>query len=175
MPNKLIRHYGRGHLHFITFTCYRRLPLLRSVRARNVFVQILGEVRDRYRLPLVGYVVMPNHVHLLIGETDLASPSTIVQVLKQRVSRKLRRNKGAPAQQMALNFAGAEDCLPRFWQRRFYDFNMWSLKKRVEKLHYMHMIPLKNKLVRHPKNWPWSSFSSYVRPGLGLIPVDPVR
>lgn len=38
MAHKLIRHYGRGHLHFITFTCYRQLPLLRSVRARNTFV-----------------------------------------------------------------------------------------------------------------------------------------
>jgi hypothetical protein len=50
MAHKLIRHYGHGHLHFITFTCYRRLPLLRSVRVRNFFVEILGEgeVRDRY-------------------------------------------------------------------------------------------------------------------------------
>jgi hypothetical protein len=47
MTNKLIRHYGRGHLHFIAFNSYRRLPLLRSVRARNVFVEILDEVRDR--------------------------------------------------------------------------------------------------------------------------------
>jgi len=68
MANKLIRIYGRGHLHFITFSCYRRVPFLRSVRARNVFVQILGQVRDRYEFSLVGYVVMPDHVHLLIGE-----------------------------------------------------------------------------------------------------------
>ena len=54
MTNKLIRPYGRGHLHFITFTCYLRLPLLRSVRARNVFVQILDEVRDRYGFSLAG-------------------------------------------------------------------------------------------------------------------------
>ena len=68
MANKLIRRYGQGHLHFITFTCYRRRPLLRSVRARNVFVQILGEVRHRYGFSLVGYVVMPEHIHLLIGD-----------------------------------------------------------------------------------------------------------
>ena len=68
MAHKLIRHYGHGHLHFITFTRYERLPLLRSVRARNVFVQILGEVRDRYGFYLAGYVVMPEHVHLLISE-----------------------------------------------------------------------------------------------------------
>jgi putative transposase len=64
MANGLIRRYGQGHLHFITFTCFRRLPLLRSIRARNVFVQILSETRDRYGFALVGYVVMPEHVHL---------------------------------------------------------------------------------------------------------------
>src|SRR6202165_1938480 len=93
MANKLIRRYGRGHLHFITFTCYRRLPLLRSVRARNSFLQILGEVRDRYGFSLVGYVVMPEHIHLLISEPVQATPSTVIQVLKQRVSRRLRRKK----------------------------------------------------------------------------------
>jgi hypothetical protein len=67
------------------------------------------------------------------------------------------------------------DPLPRFWQRRFYDFNVWSLKKRVEKLHYVHMNPLKRKLVDHPKGWPWSSFSFYANPKHGLIRVDPIH
>src|ERR1700680_2601529 len=75
MANKLIRIYGRGHLHFIPFSCYRRVPFLRSVRARNVFVQMLGQVRDRYEFSLVGYVVMPDHVHLLIGDGDLQFPT----------------------------------------------------------------------------------------------------
>ena len=152
MSHKLIRHYGRGHLHFITFTCYRRLPLLRSVRARNVFVNILGEVRDRYGFSLVGYVVMPEHIHLLISEPAKGTPSTVIQVLKQRVSRRLRRRTQKPATQLNLNFADCTDLPPRFWQRRFYDFNVWSMKKRVGKLHYMRMNPLKRKLVNHPKD-----------------------
>src|SRR6202790_3592570 len=175
MANKLIRHYGHGHLHFITFTCYRRLPLLRSVRARNVFVHLLGEVRDRYGFSLVGYVVMPEHIHLLISEPATGTPSTVIQVLKQRVSRRLRRKKRRPTGQWNLNFAGHHDSLPRFWQRRFYDFNVWSLKKRVEKLHYMHMNPLKRKLVDHPRDWPWSSFTFYPDLKSGLIRVDPVH
>ena len=175
MANQLIRHYGRGHLHFITFTCYRRLPLLRSVRARNIFVQILGEVRDRYGFSLVGYVVMPEHIHLLIGEPALGTPSTVIQVLKQRVSRRLRRKKRKPTAQLNLIFASGDNSLPRFWQRRFYDFNVWSLKKRVEKLHYLHMNPLKRKLVDHPKDWPWSSFSFYANPKHGVIRIDPVH
>ena len=96
MAHKLIRHYGHGHLHFITFTCYRRLALLRSVRARNVFVEILGETRDRYGFSLVGYVVMPDHIHVLMSEPAKGTPSTVIQVLKQRVSRRLRRKKRAP-------------------------------------------------------------------------------
>jgi putative transposase len=61
MANKLIRHCGHDHVHFITFSCYRRLQLLRSVRARNVFVKILDELRDRYGFWLVGNVVMLEH------------------------------------------------------------------------------------------------------------------
>ena len=175
MANKLIRIYGRGHLHFITFSCYRRVPFFRSVRARNVFVRILGEVRDRYGFPLVGYVVMPDHVHLLMGEPAKGTPSLAIQVLKQRVSRRLRSKKRANAGQLNLIFETGEISQPRFWQRRFYDFNVWSLKKRVEKLHYMHMNPLKRKLVDHPKDWPWSSFSFYSNPKQGLIRIDPVR
>jgi putative transposase len=175
MAHKLIRHYGRGHLHFITFTCYRRLPLLRSIRARNAFVQILGETRDRFGFSLVGYVVMPEHIHLLVGEPAKGTPSTVIQVLKQRVSRRLRRKKRKPAAQLSLAFEDGAESLPRFWQRRFYDFNVWSLKKRVEKLHYMHMNPLKRKLVDHPRDWPWSSFSFYSNLKQGLIRVDPVH
>ena len=174
MAHKLFRHYGHGHLHFITFTCYQRLPLLRSARARNVLVQILGEVRDRFGFSLVGYVVMPEHIHLLVGEPARGTPSTVIQVLKQSVSRRLRRKRKADRRQMPLNFQDGEAALPRFWQRRFYDFNVWSLKKRVEKLHYMHMNPLKRKLVNHPKDWPWGSFANYAKPGSGLIRVDPV-
>src|SRR5258708_151921 len=159
MAHKLIRHYGRGHLHFITFTCYRRLPLLRSVRARNVFVNILSQVRDGYGFSLVGYVVMPEHIHLLISEPVQGTPSTVIQVLKQRVSRRLRRKKRKPSGQLHMTFASSDDSLPRFRQRRFYDFNVWSLKKKIEKLQYMHMNPVKRKLVDHPKDWPGSSFS----------------
>ena len=82
MANKLIRIYGRGHLHFITFSCYRHAPFLRSVRARNIFAQILGKVRDRYGFSLVGDVVMPDRIHLLIGEPTKGTPSTVIQVWK---------------------------------------------------------------------------------------------
>ena len=123
----------------------------------------------------MGCVVMPEHIHLLIGEPAKGTPSTVIQVLKQRVSRRLRRKKRNAGGQLPLSFADGGEGLRRFWQRRFYDFNVWSLKKRVEKLHYMHMNPLKRKLVDHPRDWPWSSFSFYSDLKTGLIRVDPVN
>jgi len=77
--------------------------------------------------------------------------------------------------QLELGFEGGEELPARFWQRRFLDFNVWSLKKRVEKLEYMHMNPVKRGLVTHPKDWPWSSFSFYSKLKCGLIRIDPVR
>ena len=155
MPANLKRYYGNQDLHFLTYTCYRRLPLLASVRARNVFVEILGEVRDRYGFLLVGYVVMPNHVHLLISEPAKGTPSTVMQVLKQRVSRRLRaRKRRGPQAQLQLAFGDGGFTLRQFWQRRFRDFNVWSHKKKIEKLEYMHMNPVKLNLVSHPKEWP---------------------
>ena len=111
MAHKLVRIHGRGHLHFITFTCYRRLPLLRSVRARNIFVEILDDVRNRYGFSLVGHVVMPDHVHLLIGEPAIGTPSTVIQVVKQRVSRRLRHKTRALSGQLKLTLEQGEALL----------------------------------------------------------------
>ena len=94
-------------------SCYRRLPLLRSVRARNAFVRILDEVREQYGFAVVGYVIMPEHVHLLISEPRIGTPSTVMQVLKQRVSRKLRRRKRRTLPgQLALPFGQPAASLP---------------------------------------------------------------
>ena len=173
MPKNLKRYYGHGHLHFITCSCYRRKPLLGSARARNRFAKILGEVRARYGFALVGYVVMPEHVHLMIGEPKTGTPSTVLQVLKQRVSRNLRgRKRRAPAGQLRLHFPGGRDSLPPFWQRRFHDFNVWSAKKRTEKLEYMHANPVKRGLVKDPQHWPWSSYAAYAGRGTPLLSVD---
>jgi putative transposase len=175
MPKGLRRHHGRGDLHFITFSCYERRPVLQTVRARNLFVKILAEVRQRYDFLLVGYVLMPDHVHLLISEPSKSTPSTVVQVLKQRVSRALRRKKRRKSeQQLPLRFADSPTLPRRFWQRRFYDFNVWSHAKKKEKLQYMHANPVKSGLVTDAKDWPWSSYGFYARGEVGLVRIDPV-
>jgi putative transposase len=173
MPKGLKRYYGRGHLHFLTFSCYRRLPLLGTARTRNVFVRAMAAIRERYHFLLAGYVVMPEHVHLLISEGPKCTPSLVLKVLKQRVSRDLRKRKRrVPAGQMRLGFKDGVAELPRFWQPRFYDFNVYSAKKIREKLEYMHANPVKRGLADKPGEWVWSSFGSYERGEGGLISID---
>jgi putative transposase len=175
MPKKLKRHYGKGDLHFITFSCYERRSLLGSIRARNLFVRVLRDVRERYGFLVVGYVLMPEHVHLLISEPRKGTPSKVVQVLKQRTSRALRGRKRRGSQaQLSLKFPNQAGELRRFWQKRFYDFNVWSAEKKKEKLNYMHANPVQRKLVRHAREWPWSSWSFYGNGDRGLLTIDPV-
>jgi putative transposase len=169
--NPLVRYYGRGDLHFVTFSCYRRRPYLESRRARDRFVNVLRQVRAGWKFRLVGYVVMPEHVHLLMSEPRKGDPSKVLQALKQKTSRILKR-RTVQGKQLSLRFADSEANANHFWQRRFYDFNVWSTKKVREKLDYMHLNPVKRKLVSHPKDWPWSSWSHYEKSQDGLIAID---
>ena len=76
MPGGLERFYGGHDLHFITCSCYRRRPLLGTAVRRDLFLQIMEQVRQRYRFSVAGYVVMPEHFHWLITEPDVGTPST---------------------------------------------------------------------------------------------------
>ncbi|MGA8621713.1 MAG: transposase [Candidatus Sulfotelmatobacter sp.] len=99
MPRGLHRTYGAHHRHFITCWCYRRLPFLSTACSRDRFISILEQTRERYRLVVVVYVVMPGYIHLLITEPEIGTPSTVMQVLKQRSARVLlqKKKRAAPA------------------------------------------------------------------------------
>ena len=171
MPSGLHRTYGAHHLHFITCSCYRRLPFLGSARCRDRFLSILEQTRQRYRFVVVGYVVMPEHIHLLLTEPEIGTPSTVMQGLKQRTAHALlpQRRRRNPRQRDLF-----EPEPPRrvFWQARFYDFNVWTTKKRVEKLRYMHRNPVKRGLASVPEQWRWSSYRFYLLDETGPVRVN---
>ena len=74
MPTGLRRYYGDDHLHFLTCSCYHRQRCLGSATGRDLFLRIFEQARQRYRFVVVGYVVMPDHIHLLISEPERARP-----------------------------------------------------------------------------------------------------
>jgi hypothetical protein len=93
-----------------------------------------------------------------------------MQAIKQgssrRVLKALRRRQVAAQQEL---FAlGAE----HVWQRRFYDFNVWTARKRIEKLRYMHRNPGARGLVQEPGQWLWSSYRSYAFGEEGAVRIN---
>jgi len=121
MPWSLTRFQQARCLHFITFSCQHRDKLLSTPESRDTFLEILERTHTWYDFYITGYVVMPEHVHLLVSEPQRSKLAVVIQMLKQNGARKLRLVEGAP-----------------FWEPRYYDFNAWSEAKRVEKLRYIH-------------------------------------
>jgi len=131
------------------------MKLLDSAAARATFERELERVRGWYGCYITGYVVMPEHVHLLISEPERSELSVVIQMLKQITSHRLRP-------------AG----LPRFWQVRYYDFPVWSERKRVGKLRYIHRNPVERGLVTRPENWEWSSFCQWAAGCEGRVEIE---
>jgi len=106
VPWGLKRFHESGQSHFVTFCCYRRRSLLTATAPKQIFEAALERVRRSFGLCVYGYVVMSEHVHLLLSEPQRGTLADALKSLKQGVSRRL--------------IGGAE----HFWQKRCYDFNV---------------------------------------------------
>jgi putative transposase len=120
--------------------------------AMELFEDALERVRLRYLFVVAGYVVMPEHVHLLVNEPRRALLSRAVQALKLSVSMRSRERP--------------------FWQAHYYNFNVSSHEKFVEKLHYIHRNPVRRGLAAKPEDWPWSSFLHYQTGARGTVEIE---
>ncbi len=128
--------------------------MLTSTASKHVFEAALERVRRSFGLSVYGYVVMPEHVHLLLGEPLRETLADAIKSLKQGVSRRL--------------IGDAE----HFWQKRYYDFNVRNYEQFVEKLRYIHRNPVKRGLCRAPEEWEWSSFRHYAMSIEGLVEIE---
>ncbi len=152
MPTGLERFQHAGDLHFLTFSCHSRLPYLASSQACELFLRALEAARRRYVFFVYGYAVMPEHVHLLVSEPRRATLDRAIQALKTSVAKR---------------------CTQRpFWLARYYDFNVHSEAKRIEKLHYIHRNPVTRGLVYEPRDWEWSSFRHYLTGETGIVEIE---
>ena len=166
MPSRLKRYYNARELHFITCSCYRRRPLQGTARRRDLFLNVLEQARQRYQFVVVGYVVMPEHFHLLICEPEKGDPSLVMKAGKQRFARMVHKKRSSTPLDL-----WADDESEHVWQKRFYDY-VWSERKRVEKLRYMHRNSVKRGLVATTEQWAWSSFRAYAHMEKGPVRVN---
>jgi len=170
-----------GELQFITSSIYRRTPLFRSERFCRCFVDVLAQVRKANGFLLMGWVLMPEHFHLLIKPERAGDTSRIVQRLKLRTAMQilklLRENQDSTwcrktLARLTLPPSVHDESHHRVWQRRFYPYGIYSEKKRLEKLDYMHNNPVTRKLVSSPRDWLWSSWRFYFMDDTSLIAMD---
>ena len=143
MPSGLKRFQHSGQSHFVTFCCYHRRRLFNTDASCRIFELALERVRRSYRLNVYSYVIMPEHVHLLLSEPQRDTLADALKSLKQGVSRRWIGDAG------------------HFWQKRYYDFNIRNYAQFVEKRRYIHRNPVKRGLCECPEDWPWSSFRHY--------------
>jgi putative transposase len=172
VPKLLKRCYGVGDLHFITCSCYKRRPVLATASRRDLFLTVLEQVRRRYRLVVIGYVVMPEHFHLLITEPQIGNPSVVMQAIKlgfaRRILAEMARSQISKGARPGTPAPGSS----HVWSARFYDFNVYTERKRIEKLRYIHRNPVERGLAAQPDQWQWSSFRSHLYGEIGPVRVN---
>ena len=177
------RHYDPGQLQFITASTYQRAPLFLSERFRRGFVETLARVRQEKKFLLIGWVLMPDHFHLLIKPEPAESTPLILKQLKEEMAtyilKVLREHQQYPwcrkmLARLRLPPTVHDESHYRVWQRRFYPFNVYREKKRLEKLNYMHNNPVQRGLVSSPGDWAWSSWRFYFLQDTSLLTMDRV-
>ena len=152
MSSDLHRFHQAGQLHFLTFSCHGRQPYLGDASRRDLFESALERIRSRYRWAILGYVVMPEHVHLLVNEPPEARLGQAIQALKLSVAKRLPERP--------------------FWLANYYDLNVWSAENNAEKLHYIHTNPVTRGLVTKPEDWQWSSARHYATGSEGTVEIE---
>ena len=174
---KTIRHFNEpGHIHFLTFSCYRQLPFFKSDRTKEWLFEAIAKAKEKQKFSLLAYVIMPEHAHLLIQcyipNYDIA---VILKGIKQPVARRAKRflEEENPAWLKKLTVKSGSSEVFRFWQAGpGYDRNIRDEKELLEKIQYIHNNPVKNGLAARGEDWPWSSAGWYLERRDGKITID---
>lgn len=168
-----------GHAHFFTFSCAHRLPLLNRDRSRGWLADALRKVRTSHNVALWAYVIMPEHVHLLLKPEDpRIAMKQISAAIKYPVSRKAHKHLSAEGKTEwihRLTVRKGDRDVFQFWlPGTGYDENLWSVRSLREVIDYIHANPVRRGLVDRPTDWYWSSARIHAGIGAGPIEVDPI-
>ncbi|MFO0454741.1 MAG: REP-associated tyrosine transposase [Planctomycetota bacterium] len=165
-----------GQARELTFSCYKGFQFLNRDRTRQWFIDSLEEARKDFQFDLWAYVIMPEHVHLLIFPKDeVASAGAIAGKIKEQVARKAIKflKENAPNWLELISVQEGSRLRHRFWQPGGgYDRNVIELSTVSKMIDYIHMNPVRRGLVARPEDWPWSSARWYAGMEPVLIEMD---
>jgi len=170
------RNNAPGHAHYLTFSCYAGVPLLRSPSACSILADSVAKAREMHSFELWAWVFMPNHVHLLLFPTNPEySISAILSSIKRPAAAEaLRRLRGRNHSLLAsLRVEGSGGRSLRFWQPGGgHDRNLTSIDAVWAAVDYIHNNPVRRGLVSQPQAWTWSSARDWVQGEAPLLQVD---
>jgi len=158
-----------SYAHFVTTNTYENYPFFRDERLSQILLEELGFYSGKLGFALLGYVIMPAHVHLLLWWDREEKPelgiSNIMRRIKTMTSKRAKRYLfygGGIEYVGRLADVGQPTPGPfRLWQPGFYDFNIYSEEKLLEKLDYIHSNPVRAGLALSPRDYEWSSYKEY--------------
>lgn len=165
---KRVRHYHeRGDFHELTFSCYRRMPLLTNDNWRRRLSRVVDDALEEMSFQLVAFVYMPEHVHLLIYPT-MPQPDIgrYLARVKQPFSKEIKGLLTEPGASLLKTLTVRERpgkfCF-RFWQEGpGFDRNIFSPEALEASIDYIHNNPVQRGLCRKDTDWKWSSVRYYL-------------
>ena len=172
MPHGLKRLQQSAQSHFVTFTCYHRRRGFETPCVYELFIHVLEEMRCHFALCVYGYLVMPEHVHLLLSEPQRGLLADAIHYLKLSFAKRLVAQVRAPLLGANLGSSSQHLASGVFWQKRYYDRNVRDEREFVEKLRYIHRNPVKAGLCNLPEDWQWSSFRHYALREKGVVEIE---
>jgi putative transposase len=171
IEKRRVRYNEPGQPRELTFSCFRGYKFLARDRTRQWLCESLGTARSKFGIHLWAYVIMPEHVHLLVYPGDVPDRiSRFLQALKESVARKAIRylRSNAPEWLARMTVKEGPRLRRRFWQPGGgYDRNVTSSKALRAMIDYLHANPVRRGLVAHGEDWEWSSARWYA----GLSPI----
>ncbi len=183
MPSRLQRSDEPNQIHFVTFSCYRRLQFFRHDSVKLTFINAMKRCREKFDIRWIGYVIMPEHVHLLVapqakGSDQITPMARLMNTLKgssghdgKEALREVWRRDHSLGTRALDAWATGEEPKP-FWKPRGYDFNVVRDDTLLSKLEYIHKNPIRRGLIDRPEQWRWSSFRHYELGDNSLIEMD---
>ncbi|QDU40556.1 Transposase IS200 like protein [Maioricimonas rarisocia] len=168
-----------GHAHFLTCSCWQQWPLLNGDRSRRWVLEAMQRLRTRLRVTIWAYVIMPEHVHILLRPQDREyEMRRILAALKAPVARRAKAHLQATHNRewlIRLTTSHGKRQVFRSWQPGGgYDQNLWSERPIQEVSDYIHANPVRRGLVDRPTDWIWSSARSHAGLPGSLLDVDKV-
>jgi len=189
MTRGLHRFHHSHQSHFLTFSCYHRQPKFNSPEVCDPFLKCLESMQRRFDMRVYGYVILPEHVHLLVSEPDQETLADAMHFLKLSFAKRLKsivpavpqvseptvpqvRGRSVAANLGRMDVPRNEVAETPFWQKRYYDRNIRDAHEFTVKLRYLHRNPVARGLVKHPADWNWTSFRHYALRENGPVEIE---